>query len=304
MQMEAKIPVILDTDIGGDIDDTWALAMLLKSPELDLKLVVTDSGNTTYRAALTAKLLQIAGRSDIPIGVGIHQTDETGAQEDWLDGYTLAHYPGTVYEDGIGAMIELIMAAAEPITLLCIGPVPNISAALAREPRIVDKARIVGMFGSVRMGYDGRNEADPEYNVYADITACRQMFAAFPQVTITPLDTCGLVSLDGANYQKILACRDPLIQALIENNHIWAENVTWTYVDTSKQSSVLFDTVAVYLTFAEELLKMETLGIEVTDDGFTRINDQAKAIRVAAEWHDLPAFTNFLVERLTANTDG
>jgi inosine-uridine nucleoside N-ribohydrolase len=51
------IPVILDTDIGGDIDDTWALAMLLKSPELDLKLVVTDTGNTTYRAGVAAKLL-------------------------------------------------------------------------------------------------------------------------------------------------------------------------------------------------------------------------------------------------------
>ncbi len=46
--MKGSIPVILDTDIGGDIDDTWALAMLLKSPEVDLKLVVTDYGNTTY----------------------------------------------------------------------------------------------------------------------------------------------------------------------------------------------------------------------------------------------------------------
>ena len=50
--------------------------------------------------------------------------------------------------------------------------------------------------------------------------------------------------------------------------------------------------------------ELESLGIEVTDDGFTRINDQAKAIRVATEWRDLPAFTDLLVERLTASTDG
>ena len=62
-----KIPVILDTDIGGDIDDTWALAMVLKSPELDLKLVVTDTGNTTYRACVTAKMLEVAGRTDVPV---------------------------------------------------------------------------------------------------------------------------------------------------------------------------------------------------------------------------------------------
>ena len=300
--MNSKIPVILDTDIGGDIDDTWALAMLLKSSELDLKLVVTDSGNTTYRAALTAKLLQIAERTDIPVGVGIHQTDETGPQEAWLDGYTLADYPGTVHQDGVAALIEMIMTAPDPITLLCIGPVPNIRAALAREPRIVEKARIVGMFGSVRKGYDGREAIDAEYNVYSDADACRQMFTAFPEVTITPLDTCGLVRLDGEKCQKILTCPDPLIQALMENNHIWARNVAWTHVDTHKQSSVLFDTVAVYLAFAEELLKIESLGIEVTDDGFTRVNDQAKTIRVATEWRDLPAFTDLLVERLTVST--
>lgn len=297
--MPPKIPVILDTDIGDDIDDTWALAMLLKSPELDLQLVVTDFGNTTYRAALVAKLLQIAGRTDIPIGVGLQQTNKTGPQADWLDGYTLADYPGTVYQDGVGAMIEMIMTAPQPVTLLCIGPVPNIRAALAREPRIVEKAKIVGMFGSVRKGYNGRSQADAEYNVYSDIAACRQLFAAFPDVTITPVDTCGLIRLDGADYQKVLNCPDPLIQALMANYHIWAQNVVWTKVNTWKQSSVLFDTVAVYLAFAEDLLKIETLGIAVTDDGFTHINNQAKAIRVATDWHDLPAFIQFLVKRLT-----
>ena len=51
-----RIPVILDTDIGGDIDDTWALAMLLKSPELDVRLVVSDTGDTTYRSRIIARI--------------------------------------------------------------------------------------------------------------------------------------------------------------------------------------------------------------------------------------------------------
>ena len=50
-----RIPVILDTDIGDDIDDTWALAMLLRSPELDVKLIVTDTRNTTTRARIVAR---------------------------------------------------------------------------------------------------------------------------------------------------------------------------------------------------------------------------------------------------------
>ncbi len=50
-----RIPVIFVTDIGTDIDDTWALAMILRSPELDLKFVFTDSADTRYRAAIAAK---------------------------------------------------------------------------------------------------------------------------------------------------------------------------------------------------------------------------------------------------------
>lgn len=297
--MSQKVPVILDTDIGGDVDDIWALAMLLKSPEIDLKMVVTDSGNTTYRAALTGKLLEIAGRTDVPVAVGVHENDDLGLQADWLADYELSDYPGTVYEDGIGAMIDMIMASPEPVTLLCIGPVPNIKAALAREPRIVENARIVGMFGSVRLGYDGSSEISDEYNVRADAHACRQMFESFPEVIITPLDTCGLVKLEGEKYQKILACEDPLIRALVENVHVFAKHVDWMTLDSTKNSSVLFDTVAVYLAFSEELLKMEEISLHVTDDGFTRIDENGPRIRVATKWHDLPAFEDFLVKRLT-----
>ena len=114
-----KIPVILDTDIGGDIDDTWALALLLKSAELDLKLVVTDTGNTTYRAAVTAKFLEIAGRTHVPVGIGLHQNDDTGPQAPWVADYDLASYGGTVFEDGVGALINAIMASPEPVTLIC-----------------------------------------------------------------------------------------------------------------------------------------------------------------------------------------
>ncbi|HGJ64936.1 TPA: nucleoside hydrolase, partial [bacterium] len=88
-----KIPVILDTDIGGDIDDTWALAMMLKSPELDIKLIVTDTGNTTYRAKVVAKMLEIAKRTDIPIGIGLHLSDDEGGQADWVKDYDLDSYP-------------------------------------------------------------------------------------------------------------------------------------------------------------------------------------------------------------------
>jgi hypothetical protein len=58
------VPVILDTDIGSDIDDTWALAFLLRCPELDVRLVTTDRGRPDYRARLACQVLA-AGQRDV-----------------------------------------------------------------------------------------------------------------------------------------------------------------------------------------------------------------------------------------------
>lgn len=292
-----KIPVILDTDIGGDIDDTWALAMLLKLPELDLKLVVTDTGDTAYRARIAAKMLQIAGRTDVGVGVGIPYSGMGKPQEAWVSGYDLASYPGTVHEDGVAALIDTIMLSPEPITLICIGPVPNIGAALEREPRIARNARFVGMHGSVRRGYQGSAEVHAEYNVKQHTNSCQQAFTAPWEMTITPLDTCGLVVLDGERYRRVRQCQDPVIRALMQNYDAWA--AACKLGDQAEhRSSVLFDTVAVYLAFTDALLVKEELPIRVTDDGFTRIDPAGKMMRVATEWKDLPAYEDFLVSRL------
>ena len=93
----APVPVILDTDIGDDIDDTWALALLLKSPELDLKLVVGDYGEAQYRARLLAKLLERAGRTNVPVGIGLDIAPRgDGRQVAWVREYDLKSYPGKV----------------------------------------------------------------------------------------------------------------------------------------------------------------------------------------------------------------
>jgi inosine-uridine nucleoside N-ribohydrolase len=294
--MDKKTPVILDTDIGDDIDDTWALALLLKSPELDLKLVATDFGNTVYRAKIVARVLEIAQRTDVSVGIGIKTADSVGAQAPWVKDYDLSRYPGKVYQDGVQALIDTIMRSPEQITLISIGPTPNIKAALDREPRIAQHARFVGMHGSVRRGYGGKKTPEPEYNVKTDAEACRRALTAAWNVTITPLDTCSLVSLKGEKYAAVRHCKDPLIQALIENYRIWCGK---NPERAEKASSTLFDTVAVYLAISEDLLVLEKLGIRVTDDGRTVEDPKGKQMNCALDWKNLPAFEDFLVKRLT-----
>ncbi len=115
-------------------------------------------------------------------------------------------------------------------------------------------------------------------------------------VTITPLDTCGLVSLRGTKYAAVRDCSDPLIRALIENYRIWLGKESGR-ADTV--SSVLFDTVAVYLAISENLLVMKRMGIRVTDDGRTVPDGGGKVMDCALEWKDLSAYEDFLVNRLT-----
>ncbi len=298
MTTQHPIPVILDTDIGGDIDDTWAVAMLLRCPELDPKLIVSDTGDTTYRAKIIARLLEADGRVDIPVGVGAF-TDyhQTCNQPQWVADYDLRSYPGTVHNDGVQAMIDTIMASEETVTLICIGPVTNVRVALEREPRIAAKTRFVGMHGCLRKSQRPNGDVFPEANVIHDVVACQAALHADWPVTVTPLDTCGFVVLRDEDYRAVHECDDPLIRALIENYRIWAGNVNRT-AEFGVRSSTLFDTVAVYLTFAEDLLRMEDLNVSIRDDGMMVEDPAGKPMRVATEWRDMAAFNRLLSQRL------
>ncbi len=294
----APIPVILATDIGDNIDDTWALGLLLKSPELDLRLVMTEYGKARYRAKLLAKFLQATGHARVPIGVGPDTEPRgEGGQAAWVKDYDLASYPGKVHTDGIQALVDTILQSSRPVTLISIGPMPNVAAALAREPRIAKRARFVGMDGSVRLGYGGSKTVSAEWNVKADIRAARKVLSAPWDITITPLDTCGLVTLEGPRYRRLLDAIDPVASAIVQNYRLWSRSNN-TQAQAELRSSVLFDTVAVYLAVAQDLCKIERLRLRVSDDGYTLLDDHAKQMNVATEWKSLDGYRDFLANRL------
>lgn len=297
----APIPVILDTDIGSDIDDTWALAYLLKSPELDPKLILTSTGDTEYRAAIVARFLEIAGRTDIPIGLGPRGGSAHEYQKPWVVGFDLNDYQGTVHADGVQQLIDIIHASPVAVTIIAIGPTGNIAEALRRDPSIASKARYVGMQGSIDVGY-GEGPPVAEANVRGDAAAFRTVLEAnWLDCQITPLDTCGNVALSGERYQRVSRSADPGLQALIQNYRIWSELVTWINVDFFDQrSSTLFDVVAIYMAYSHDHLDFEAIPIQVTDDGRTVRHLDCNSVDVAIRWHDQPAFLDHLTDRLVS----
>lgn len=301
-QATTRVPVILDTDIGTDIDDTWALAFLLRCPELDIKLITTATGNTYERARIVAKFLEIAGRTDIPIGIGLPLEGSPCYQSEWVSDYEIEKYPGKILKNGIQAIINTIKMASEEVIVLGIAPLSNLAAVLMQDPLIVQKSRFIGMFGSIHKGYFDSDEIAAEYNVKLYPYSCREVFSSRWDKTITPLDTCGSVQLKGRKYEQVRDCSDPLIKAVMENYGCWTKhnkNPLYHGFDPMTESSILFDLVPIYLAFSGALLNVQNLDITVTDDGFTIIDDRGDPIRCATSWRDLAAFEDLIVSRLT-----
>ncbi len=296
------VPVVVATDIGDDIDDTWALVLALKCPELDVKLVLTDYGDTEHRALIVGKLLEAAKRTDVPIGIGVREKGQPSGQAEWVKGYDLSRYPGKVHRDGVQALVDLALSSPEPVTLVALGPPPSLAEALRREPRIAGKLRFAGMYGSIHKGYSGKPKPEPEWNVRASVQAARALLAApWSEGIVTPLDTCGLVTLRGERYARLRASRDPLLVALFENYELWCRTKEWCTKKPDRvavESSTLFDTVAVYLAVTRELVKTETLGVRVTDDGMTVPDAAGQPLVWATEWKDLDAYEEWLTRRL------
>jgi inosine-uridine nucleoside N-ribohydrolase len=219
--------------------------------------------------------------------------------------YRLASYPGRVMEDGVGAIIDTVMKSESPVTIIAIGAVPNLEEALRREPRIASRCRFVGMHGSVDVGYGGKPPPSAEANVRDFPAALRHVLAApWQDILLTPLDTCDAVHLEGDRYARILAAsrRDPTLGAVIESYHVFAPRVRWMKCDFADvKSTTLFDCVAVYLAYSEDLVGVDPVKLKVTDDGFTRRDPSGSPVRAALRWKDLGGFEDQLVSRLTGS---
>jgi len=329
--------VILDTDIGDDIDDTWALMFLLGSEKVNLKLIVTACDDAETKIKLVAKMLERVGKTEIPIGIGVKTSDKKINQEQWIENYSLDTYKGTIYKNGVEKMVEQIRNAkdktsdkkinqeqwienysldtykgtiykngvekmveqirnAKDTVILCvIGPMMNIAKALELAPDIAEKARVVSMAGSVYRGYGGKKQRDCEYNICRDVESAKKVFSAPWNITIIPLDTCGTIILKEERYQAVENSKSPLAQVVIENYNIWTNRKHYP----QNESSVLYDTLAIYCIWAEDVVEMKTIPLIIDNEGKTCPDEKGKPVRCAVEWKDKERYETILIETLT-----
>jgi inosine-uridine nucleoside N-ribohydrolase len=172
-----RIPVLLDTDIGSDIDDAVALAYLMAQERCDLAGITTVTGDTGKRAALAEILCRAAGRPDIPIHCGASQTMSGPGQPD-VPQYDsirhLAHRRDWPQDDAVDFMAETILARPGEVVLLTIGPMTNLARLIRQAPDVFSMLRAwVAM-----SGYFADEVGRSSWNVLCDPTAAAIAFAA------------------------------------------------------------------------------------------------------------------------------
>jgi purine nucleosidase len=284
--------VILDTDIGDDIDDAFALALALSSPELKILGVTTTFGDTEMRARLLDRYLAAVGRSDIPVAAGPEsKTDNVFTQKT----YALRAAERT-HRDGVNFLLEEIRRHPGEITLIGIGPLVTVGAAIERDPATFRKLkRVVLMGGSIARGYDGakgeRRPPDAEWNINRDPAGAQALLAAGVPVIMMPLDSTQ-IHLDEPLREKIFAHGSPLTDQLTLLYHQWRSGTA-----DHTPAPTLFDPVAVTYSFRPDLCPTNPVHIEVDDRGFTRAGQGAPNAEVCLE-SDEQGFLDLLLARV------
>jgi inosine-uridine nucleoside N-ribohydrolase len=292
------IPVILDTDIGDDIDDALALALALQSPELDVRAVCTVLQHSERRADLAWKILSLYGRTDIPVGLGAEEP-LVAASRDAVVRQTEALGPGdsmppAARRNGIQLTIDTILKSPRKITWLAYGPLTNVGVALRVEPRIKRNIeRIVLMNGVFfRPGV--------EYNTRRDPEAARIVFTSGLPVVTVGLDVTMQCRLSLDDLKRIETSPHESVRFLDKIIKIWQGG-------RPEQRPILHDPLAVAITFQPRLVRTVTgrVDLELRGDprltyGMTLLREDPKGSVQVAREVDAEAFVRLFVERVTA----
>lgn len=188
--MERKQGILIDTDIGDDIDDALALALALRSPELEIRAITTVFKNTAERARLASALLSQFGRHDIPVyeGTGMPIINEV-AVHDIPCQCAVVDFDQYRKNDMHAADAILQAVRSDPaLTIIAIGPLTNLALACLKEPETMRSARIMLMGGAF-----GTTEA--EWNIVCDPEAASVVFRSGAQIKVFGLDVTARCAL-------------------------------------------------------------------------------------------------------------
>jgi inosine-uridine nucleoside N-ribohydrolase len=289
---QGRMKVVLDTDIGTDIDDAWALGYALKSPTFQLLGVTVTDADTRQRARLACKLLYRLGRTDVPVAVG-RQTaaippDRVDYQFMWAEDFQ--DYKA-VATPAVEFLADVIRKNPGEVTLIAVGPLQNIGDLARLHPDVVPLVKRVVLMGGSIGGNAFSASAVPEWNVKLAIPEAQAVYSAAWPVTIVPLDSTTYVRLEDQERESLRKAGTPLTIALEALLRLW----------TSQPSSrmTLHDQMA--LAEAQQpgrfFAHCDAMPLRVDAEGYTRVDKTAgRPVAVCLEPKRNDFMTHFLAQ--------
>lgn len=253
-----RVKILLDTDIGDDVDDVYALALLATLPEVDLRGVTTVFGETDKRAQLAAKLLSVMGRKEVPVCAGRAGARKIGPQYLWAAGF---QSPAIKRMTAVQLMKREVERFPGEVTIVTIGALTNAGDLLSQHPEVARKIRrIVMMGGAAFVGYNNQPPPTPEWNIRCDPAAARTVFTSGVPIVMAGLDATTMMQLDEERQKRMAASGRRTNDAIASLRLLWGRPVP-----------TLYDPVAVAYATGHVFAEEKAVHIQVEDDGLTRV---------------------------------
>jgi inosine-uridine nucleoside N-ribohydrolase len=260
-------PVIIDTDIGDDIDDAFALTIALQDPRLEVIGVTTAWGDTRTRTLLVRRLLTTLGRQNVIVAEGPATPNSVPfTQKKWASAAT----DTTPAPDAIEFIREQVRKRPGEITLVALAPLSNIEALHQRDPDALHELKqVVLMGGSIYVGYNQGGaipvaQPSPEYNVVSAPQGLRVLLESLVPVRMFPLDSTQ-IKFDEVRRDRLFAYGSPASDALALLYHQWRLLNGWGQI-----TPTLFDVVPVVSLLQPSACPLTPMRITVDERGYTR----------------------------------
>lgn len=205
--------ILIDTDIGGDIDDALALALALNSPEVEVVGLSTVYLGIEWRTNLTKNMLRVFGREEIPVAMGAAKPlngwwDESRIPDSGKT-FSVDLVTGRRLPCACDFIVEQCERYGKELTVVAIGPLTNLGLALAKAPHLARDMDIVLMGGQV-------TKAHPEWNIVCDPEAARIVFESGARIRMVGLDVTNRCTFTRADIDFIKSAGNPRTDLLGE----------------------------------------------------------------------------------------
>ena len=298
---EAQAPrekIIIDTDIGDDIDDAFAVALALSSPEFEVLGFSASFGDTETRAKMLDRMLGELGHSDIPVAMGtpVDVNRNAFTQRRYAEANTFRR---ANHASSVDFVLDQARKYPHQVTLVAIGPLPNVSAMIDKDPaafRLLKKVVIMG--GSIRTMTDPYGVAapiapHPEWNIKNDIAGARKLFESGVPLQVLPLDSTANLKMHELARTALFAHGSMMTNILAGLYYEWSQY-------TRSPTPTLYDPMTLASMLEPSLCPLTPLHLTVDDAGNTIETPGTPNAQVCLH-SDADAFLHFYVRRVTSH---